>query len=98
MFVSSHRKCSIDFQDEEKWKENSTKINTFISCDSLLLETYKRDIRNSGNYLIMKTQTNTEVLNNFVFIISCDKNVGLKIKTKSKEDFLLSSIRYRLFN
>jgi hypothetical protein len=59
--VSPDRKCSIDFQNEEKWRDNGGKINSFISCDSLSLEAHQRDIENPGNYLIMETETNVEM-------------------------------------
>lgn len=61
MFVSPDRKCSVDFQNEEKWKDNGGKINTFISCDSLSLEGHKRDVENPGNYLTMETESNVEL-------------------------------------
>jgi len=69
LFVSPHRKCKIDFQNEEKWRNNGGKINTFISCDSISLEAHKQDIESPGDYMIMETKSNVELYHELLAII-----------------------------
>jgi len=69
IFVSPHRKCKIDFQNEEKWSDNGGKINTFISCDSISLEAHKQDIESPGDYMIMETQSNVELYHELLAIL-----------------------------
>jgi len=60
MFVSPERKCVLDFQSDDKWRENGRLTDSLFTCDSNSFEAYNRDIKNPGDYMIMETQSSVD--------------------------------------
>ncbi|HEY6437407.1 MAG TPA: CCP domain-containing protein [Ignavibacteriaceae bacterium] len=56
LFVSPERKCVLEEQSDDKWREHGRKTDCDFTCDSISTDAYKRDIENPGDYMVMETQ------------------------------------------
>jgi len=61
LFVSPERKCVLDYQSDDKWRENVRETDSYFTCDSISLDAYKNNIKNPGDYMIMETQSSVDL-------------------------------------
>jgi len=56
LFVGPERKCVLDHRKDHLREENTRKFDHYFTCDRISFDSYKKDIENPGDYMIIETQ------------------------------------------
>ncbi|XP_027195286.1 uncharacterized protein LOC113789893 isoform X2 [Dermatophagoides pteronyssinus] len=66
--ISPYRTCNLDYQNNNAWRDNGNRIDSYFTCEAHSYQDLQRDLENPNNYMIMRTKSSHNLPHELVAI------------------------------